>query len=448
MSALPPLRPYQQTALDALLNGINYLGLEQGLGKTRILIEFAKSQKARRILVFCPASVRLAWEVEIPKWWADAPPPIMVNKPADLMHAEGFFIVSYDRMSRGTAFLDAVLIAPKFDLAFCDEAHALKNTKAHRTKSIYTGVRKNVGRIVAASGTPAPNHAGELYSAFRALAPGQIKLADGSVMNQTQFEDLFCKVDYKWFGARQHRVILGSQNIEQLKPRLKGFLLRMRKKDVLPDLPPLDFTTVPIEPSLKGIDQEVLDQFDNIILPDMTDDEVLKVLGSFNGESIARLRSTLGLAKANPAADYLVDFLEEGKMKIVVWAVHHVVIDMLMQRLEAFSPVKIDGRSSIADRRFAVDAFLNKSSVRVFVGNITAAGTGLTLIGPRCECSDAFFVESSYTPGDNQQAGARIHRLGQKDGVLCRVFTARRTIDDRIQSIITRKTNELTELFS
>jgi len=445
----PPLRDYQQTALQALLGGAKYLGLEQGLGKTRILIEFARIKNARRIIVFCPASVRLAWEVEVPKWWPNAPRVVLVDKPTDLALQEGFFIISYDRMSRGEAFLDAILVAPKFDMAFCDEAHALKGSpsKTRRTKAIYFGARKNIERMIAASGTPAPNHAGELYTAFRALAPGKISYADKSIMSQTAFEDAFCKVDYKWFGGRQHRVITGSQNIEQLRPKLKGFLLRMRKKDVLPELPPLDFTTVPIEPSLKGVDQEIIDAFDDILLPDMSDDEVLKTLAA-TGEQAARLRSALGLAKVGPAAEYLVDFLEESRTKIVVWGVHHVVIDTLVEKLAAFNPVKIDGRSSQLDRRFAIDSFLNKSSCRVFVGNIVAAGTGLTLIGPRCECSDAFFVESSYTPGDNLQAAARIHRLGQKDGVLARVFTARRTIDDRIQSIISRKSKELAELFS
>ena len=459
----PPLRDYQKTALEAVMNGVNYLGLEQGLGKTRILIEFAKSKGARRILVFCPASVRLAWEVEVPKWWPDAPRVVLVNKPTDLALQEGFFIISYDRMSRGEAFLDAILVAPKFDMAFCDEAHALKGSpsKTRRTKNIYFGARKNIERMIAASGTPAPNHAGELYTAFRALAPGKISYADKSIMSQVQFEDLYCKVDYKWFGGRQHRVIVGSQNIEQLRPKLKGFLLRMRKKDVLPELPPLDFTTVPVEPSLKGIDPEILAGLDDTLLEGMTDDEVMKNLNGFDTEvgrlraavglseaGLARLRLALGLSKMHSASDYLVDFLEESRTKIVVWGVHHVVIDTLMEKLAAFNPVKIDGRSSPMDRRFAVDSFLNKSSCRVFVGNIVAAGTGLTLIGPRCECSDVFFVESSYTPGENLQAAARVHRLGQKDGVLARVFTARRTIDDRIQSIIARKSKELAELFS
>lgn len=454
---LRPLRDYQQKALDFLENGGSYLALEQGTGKSRIMIEFAKSKNARRILVFCPASVRLAWESEIPKWWVDAPPIVLVNRPQDLgtrdlLEQEGFFVISYDRMSRGHEFLSAIEdVARRFGpyaLAFCDEAHFLKNRGAARTKAIYESVRKNVVRMIVASGTPAPSHAGELFTAFRALAPEKIRNSEQKVMNQIQFEDTFCKVDTKWFGGRAIRVITGSQNIPQLRARFPGFLLRMTKKEVLPDMPPLDFVQVPIEPSMRGLNAEDITRFEGFLDPNMTDDDVLKALQS-NDEHVARLRMALGLAKVESAVDYLIDFLEGTKnsSKIVVWSLHHAVIDKLTERLGDFHPVKLDGRSSATDRKNAVDTFLNKDKCRVFNGNILAAGTGTTLIGPECDCSDCFFPEAHSIPGHNLQAAARIHRLGQQDGVLARVFTARGTPDDRIQAIITRRTKELAEIF-
>jgi len=116
--------------------------------------------------------------------------------------------------------------------------------------------------------------------------------------------------------------------------------------------------------------------------------------------------------------------------------------------LKHLGAVKIDGRTPEKDRRYAIAAFLGDANTRVFIGNIQAAGTGLTLIGPQFPCSDAFFVESDYVPGNNLQAAARIHRLGQRDGVLARVFFARKTIDDRVQSILARKQNELAQIFN
>jgi SNF2 family DNA or RNA helicase len=84
----------------------------------------------------------------------------------------------------------------------------------------------------------------------------------------------------------------------------------------------------------------------------------------------------------------------------------------------------------------------------MFIGNIQAAGTGLTLVGPQCLCSDVFFVEASYAVGDNVQAAARVHRIGQKAAVVARFLTAHGTIDDRIQDILARKAGDFAKLFN
>ena len=57
-------------------------------------------------------------------------------------------------------------------------------------------------------------------------------------------------------------------------------------------------------------------------------------------------------------------------------------------------------------------------------GEYRAAGTAITLLRGEVQPSDAFFIGSSYAPAENLQAAARIHRLGQNNAVVCRVFTA------------------------
>jgi SNF2 family DNA or RNA helicase len=118
-----------------------------------------------------------------------------------------------------------------------------------------------------------------------------------------------------------------------------------------------------------------------------------------------------------------------------------------MNGLVNHHPVKIDGASSTKAREAAVDAFLEDHRCRLFIGNIQASGTGLTLVGPKCACSDVIFVEASYSVGDNVQAAARVHRIGQREGVVARFLTAHGTIDDRIQSILARKARDFANLF-
>jgi SWI/SNF-related matrix-associated actin-dependent regulator of chromatin subfamily A-like protein 1 len=105
------------------------------------------------------------------------------------------------------------------------------------------------------------------------------------------------------------------------------------------------------------------------------------------------------------------------------------------------------GSTTPREREAAVDKFLHDPKCRVFVGNIQAAGTAITLVGPKCKCSDVVFVESSWTPMDNAQAACRVHRIGQKDGVVARMLSASGTIDDLINGLLVRKAREFTQLF-
>jgi len=84
---------------------------------------------------------------------------------------------------------------------------------------------------------------------------------------------------------------------------------------------------------------------------------------------------------------------------------------------------------------------------RVFIGQIQAGGTGLTLVSLTAPCSDVIFAESSFSWTDNVQAACRIHRIGQMDGVLARYASAAGTLDDRIQEILARKSRDWVEVF-
>ena len=83
----------------------------------------------------------------------------------------------------------------------------------------------------------------------------------------------------------------------------------------------------------------------------------------------------------------------------------------------------------------------------MFVGQIEAGGTALTLSGGKLQCADALFVESHFSPKLNWQAACRIHRIGQHDAVLARFLSAVGTYDERLQEIQARKTQDFADLF-
>jgi SWI/SNF-related matrix-associated actin-dependent regulator 1 of chromatin subfamily A len=164
-------------------------------------------------------------------------------------------------------------------------------------------------------------------------------------------------------------------------------------------------------------------------------------------EHMPTMRRALGMSKVWGAVEVVSEILDETREKVIVFAHHQSVIDRLMELLAGFAPVKIDGRTSPAERQKSIDTFLDDPRCRVFIGNIQAAGTSITLVGPNCAVSNVVFVESSFSPGDNVQAASRIHRIGQHSAVQVWFLTAAGTYDERIMEIVSRKAKDFHVLF-
>lgn len=452
MTTKAPLYQYQADVLGQMQAGApTYLGFDPGLGKSRTALEAAKRRGAQRILVICPASGRYVWERECRQWWPEMPVYTVLGT-ADLNKFKfpyGVVIVTYGLLSqRDSPYANIVAKGPTFDMTVLDEAAAVKNSGANRTKAILGRMLPKLGYLVPMSGTPAPNHAGELYPILKAVYPRALSrdMPGAPAMTEWDFQETFCKVVNKRFGGgRDVRVIEGSKNLPELKKRLTGFMIRVRKQDVLKDLPPLRWDVVPVQPIgvYAGLDVPE-------VPPGLSDDDLIKWLSGAEGQHVMKLRHLLGVMKTAPAVEYIDDFMINlpSDRKVLVFAHHHDVIRGLVSGLGDWSPVTVSGGTSPADRTIAIDKFLNVDRNRIFIGNIQAAGTGLTLVGPRCKCSDVIFVEATYSVGDNHQAACRVHRIGQRDAVVARMLTAHGTIDDRIQDILARKAQDFEILFN
>jgi SWI/SNF-related matrix-associated actin-dependent regulator 1 of chromatin subfamily A len=130
-----------------------------------------------------------------------------------------------------------------------------------------------------------------------------------------------------------------------------------------------------------------------------------------------------------------------------VFAVHRDVISILASALRKkfgrFGVVTLFGGTPPRRRQENIDRFQTDPKCRVFIGQVVAAGTAITLTAAH----DVLFAEASWNPADNAQAAMRCHRIGQDEPVFVRFVSAAGTIDERIQRVLRRKTETITQLF-
>lgn len=400
---------------------------EMGLGKTAQAIAATyEVNKAPTVAVVCPASLRQNWLREFERFW-----PGLVSYTLD--------VESYDKVTRGA------LADWNGDVLILDEAHYLKNHKAKRTKAIFGekcdgegGLVSRAAHVFCLTGTPTPNNPSELWSMLRAVMPAAIerpmKNDKLKPMAYWPFVEKFCVTQDTGFGIK----IIKGKNLSELKARIAPFILRRKKDEVLKDLPPIRFDTLALE--------------GKVILTGDASEELRLAHEAFEKDGIgglkaiaphiAQLRRVTGMAKVPAALEWIDDFLCGSDSKLVVFAHHRDVINAIWCEF-AGTAVVVSGELNSSERQAQVDAFQNDPQRRLFIGNIQAAGTGLTLTA----ASDALFIESSWTPSENQQAAMRIHRIGQRNACLVRFAMLAGSIDEDIQRAVLRKTTDIARLF-
>lgn len=455
------LYPYQQDSVALLTQrGSALLAHEPGLGKTITSIAAADRIGAERILVLCQAVGKSHWASSFGRFQKVGRPVTVIHTASQPVPKTGVVIVNYDHISRTESPVLKRLLAHEWEVLILDEAHALKSRTAKRTKAVYgkkcdraSGLAAQSKRVWLLTGTPMPSNASELWTHLRALTPDSIRHPAGHPMEEHQFVERFCT----WRDTPFGRKITGSRHLPDLRERMAGFMDRKRKKDVLADLPPLAFDTLPVSAKdapnipasvLKELGHHVMALADHPAFEaklEETGNDLLAVLSSLRTDThITTQRRLTGTIKAEIALDLVKAELAGTDKKIILFAHHTAVIDRLMEGFAdaGLGVVKIDGRDNHGDRDAAVTAFQSDPLTRIFIGQITAAGTSITLTA----ASDVLFVEASWVPAENVQAACRAHRIGQKDGVLARFLTLDGSLDMQIMNALAQKARAIAEL--
>ncbi len=145
---------------------------------------------------------------------------------------------------------------------------------------------------------------------------------------------------------------------------------------------------------------------------------------------IAEARRLMGEALAPQIIEYARDFLEGSDEKLVIFGWHKSVLAMFEEGLSQFGVATVHGGKSPLARNAAIAKFINDPHTRIFNGNIQAAGEGVD--GLQKVCSRCYLAEPDWVPSRNEQAVARLDRIGQEHLVNAEVFVASGSISEKI----------------
>ena len=406
------LLPFQIEGVEfALRRNNSYLAFEMGLGKTPTAIVLMNHIHQQTVIV-CPTFLVDNWLRELKTWYFMTAGAIRNGREVSLDLPWNCVVVPDSLLDR-SAVQDAVA---RFEpgLLIVDEAHRFKTVDAKRTKALVNKIKtESVGKTILLSGTPMPARPMELYPLLSAFAGNTI-----GFRTQHQYGLRYCGAfenEYGW-------VYTGATNQDELKKRIHGsFMLRKEKKDVLKQLPPKEERIVVV-----GRNTGVVKKKWKEYRPDQ-----------HNLGELAKYSSQVAIEKFPLALQYIENILEGGFEKpLLVFAWHTSFILSLRDALQSqgFKVEMIYGKTPMQNRTEIVNNF-QAGKIDVLIGQVfTMVGLNLTA------ASRVIFAEFSWTPGDNDQAADRAHRIGQDETVVVDYLALADSLDEQmLESLLNKK---------
>lgn len=467
---LPPgfvftTKPYKHQ-MEGVIYGLEHesflLGDDQGMGKTKELIDLAMCRKQtdglKHCLIICGINGnKYNWADEVKihsredSWilgtrFTKRPPIKMIegstkDKMEDLNNIpHQFFWITNIETLRGGSFKEKqgkrtvtrFPIAEKIQelcdrgiigmIAF-DEAHKAKNPDSQQGKALLSIDCK--GPKIPMSGTFVLNNPLDLYLPLR--------WAGFETHSFYAYKQHYCTMG--GFGGKE---IVGYKNLDELRSMVSKVMLRRVKGDVL-DLPPKVHTIewVDAYPEQKSLYKDVRDQVrDNIDKVKVHPDPLSEML---------RLRQVTGYpgilsstvtksAKMDRMEELVEDEVSVGG-KAIIFSNWSEMTNVIRHKLKKYNPAYITGEVGSVQRMEEKDRFQNDPNCKVMIGTIGALGTGFTLTAAQL----VIFVDEPWNRGIKDQAEDRAHRIGTRGTVRIVTILTRDTVDEGVYNLVQKK---------
>jgi len=417
----PPLE-HQKIAIESLAGSKRFiLADDMGLGKTTSTIIAALETGAKKILIICPATLKINWQREIENY---SDRPIYISEGKHFSTEHDFVIVNYDILKNFYDLKDkenSIITKGNFDLIIIDEAHYIQNAQAQRTKLINSFSTK-VDKLWLLTGTPMTSRP---MNYFNLLSLIESPVAQ----NWMAYAIRYCQGYQFTAGKRKIWNVSGASNLEELRDRTSRQVLRRLKTEVL-DLPDKIITPVYLRLKSKDYETEVGEYYDWY---ENKKDESKSLTVQFS--KLMKVRQIIAEEKIKQTIELAQNIIDQDK-KVIIFT---NFTDTLKKIHEHFGKqsVYLDGSCTKPQRQYAVDQFQENDKIKVFVGNLKAAGVGITLTaGEACIMNDLSFV-----PSDHSQAEDRAYRYGQKNTVSVYYPIFENTIEGIIYDMLNYKKN-------
>jgi superfamily II DNA or RNA helicase len=415
------LRTYQQQGVDWLtflrqaeLGAV--LADDMGLGKTVQTI----CALTGRTLVVCPKSVVYNWADEIARFRPGLRTTIYHGTRRELDPSADVTLTTYAILR-----MDAKLLSEQaWDVVVLDEAQAIKNASSQTARAAF---ELNGKFKVALSGTPVENRLEELWSVMHFANPGLLG-------GRSDFQDRYASP-------------IGAGNAEaavRLRTKVRPFVLRRMKREVLPELPARTDMVLHVE--LEESERAVYDAVRVATRQDIA--EKLQRGGGVLAalEALLRLRQAACHPKLVPGQsadtsskiERLLEALEDAAAdghKALVFSQWTSLLDLVEPHLNAadIAFTRLDGTTR--DRAAVVQEFQRAGGPPVMLVSLKAGGTGLNLTA----ADHVFLLDPWWNPAVEDQAADRAHRIGQDRPVMVYRLVARDTVEERILALQERK---------
>lgn len=443
---------HQKTGIEFLKNSKKaILADSMGLGKTYQAIISAR-ETGHNILVVCPASLKINWKREISKIYPQD--MVMVISTTDFHDPLGvrWFIINYDIMAKMMPFIDIIINSHGVDTLILDEAHYIKG-KSIRAASIIggrakkgddwiknNGISSQMKNVYCLTGTPLLNRPIELFNILKAIDHplGRVR---------TAFAKRYCGATLKTIYKRNGTVIRyvdesGATNLNELREKLKGYMLRRKKEEVL-DLPEriISIQECEMDSEWRKKYDTAWDDYIKFIrenpIPERNIDNIVMTRQLVE---VQKLKQVCSQSKIKRISQDIENAIEQDE-KIIVFSQYTATIQGIANELfsKGIGYQTLTGQDDLQSRQSAVDRFQSDPDTKVFISNIKAGGVGITLTA----ASIVMFADMDWSPEIHNQAIDRAHRIGQKMTVNAYFYICPDTIEEDIIDILNSKKNIL-----